>query len=492
MHAFIFYILVLSSISSASLAEATKNLKGFSIDLIHRDSPLSPFYDPSLTTSQLIKNAALRSIARSNRINSLVNENKLPKTITIPDPDLQEYLVIFYIGTPPVERFAIADTGSDLIWVQCTPCKQCVPQDTPLFDPKKSSTFKSVSCDSQPCTLLPKSLRFCGKSGECIYAYIYGDKTVTVGSLGLDFINFGIEGGNNTITFPKFTFGCGYGNNDTGVKAFTKNTGIVGLGAGPLSLVSQLGDEIGHKFSYCLLPLASNSTSKLKFGNEAMIKGKSVVSTPLIIKSSIPTLYYLNLEGISVGKKMVKTSKSQTDGNMVIDSGTRFTILEQRSYNKFITLVKEVLGVEAEQNPPDEFDFCFKHNDSNVDFPNIVFHFTGAKVHLNWRNIFTVFGDNLICMWVSPGSEESEPLQILGNGAQVGFQVEYDLKEEKAQKRRVRIEHLESADVENVSKWNNTRLKQIIVDIAVVHSVLILKHCVRSSFQVELRLVYLH
>lgn len=34
----------------------------------------------------------------------------------------------------------------------------------------------------------------------------------------------------------------------------------------------------------------------------------------------------------------------------------------------------------------------------------------------------------------------------------------------QAQKCRVRLDHLESADAENMSEWNNTRLKRILVD----------------------------
>ena len=34
----------------------------------------------------------------------------------------------------------------------------------------------------------------------------------------------------------------------------------------------------------------------------------------------------------------------------------------------------------------------------------------------------------------------------------------------QAQRCRVRLDHLESADAENLSEWNNTRLKRILVD----------------------------
>ncbi|RDX94586.1 putative aspartic protease, partial [Mucuna pruriens] len=424
------FVLVLYSLSIASFAEATKSVRGLSIDLIHRDSPLSPFYNTSLTPSERIKNAALRTIARSNRVGHLVNAGPLSNTITISDENLAEYLMRFYIGTPPMERFGIADTGSDLIWVQCSPCKKCIPQDNPLFDPRKSSTFKTVPCDSQPCTLLSKNQHACARSGECLYEYHYADKSFTSGKLGVDFINFGSKGGGKVATFHKLTFGCGFYNNETVAEmSMPKNTGLVGLGAGPLSLISQLGDEIGHKFSYCLLPFYSNSTSKLIFGSEAMEKVKRVFSTPLILKPSLPPFYFLNLEGISVGKKKVKTIKRQTEGNMVIDSGTPLTILEQGFYHKLVTLVKEVMGVkETKQKPSNAYHFCFKY-DTDAEFPDFVFHFTGTKVRVNPQNIFDWFGEDLFCMSMHPTSEHGFP--ILGSRVQVGFRVEYDLKRGK-------------------------------------------------------------
>jgi hypothetical protein len=42
------------------------------------------------------------------------------------------------IGTPPVPFVALADTGSDLTWMQCQPCKLCFAQGTPVYDPVAS------------------------------------------------------------------------------------------------------------------------------------------------------------------------------------------------------------------------------------------------------------------------------------------------------------------------------------------------------------------
>ncbi|XP_020207866.1 aspartic proteinase CDR1 [Cajanus cajan] len=419
MCSFILYLLALCSLSIISIVEASKTLGSFNIDLIHRDSSLSPFYNSSMTPSNLLKNAALRSISRSNLVDHLlVDEKESTETIIIPNHG--DYLMKIYIGTPPVERLAIADTGSDLIWVQCAPCQKCFSQDTSLFDPNKSSTFTTVSCNSKPCTLLPSRQRGCGNSGQCEYFYQYGDKSFTKGNLGVDAINF--DGGQG-VKFPKSIFGCGTYNAFT-IDTDGKITGLVGLGAGPLSLVSQLGDQIGNKFSYCLLPFDSPSTSKLIFGEDAIIKGDGVVSTPLITKPSSPTFYFLNLESIVVGQKKVQTG--DTDGNIIIDSGTTLTLLKPTLYNEFETLVKEV--IEEEQNPPSPYNLCFGYKDA-MNFPDIVFQFTGANVSLRPKNMLLKLDTNLFCLAIVPSNQQG--LSIFGNVAQFDFQVEYDLEGKK-------------------------------------------------------------
>ncbi|XP_027343023.1 aspartic proteinase CDR1-like [Abrus precatorius] len=403
--------------------DASNKPNSFSINLIHRDSSMSPLYDSSKTLAELVRNAATRSISRSNRLDFSIdrNESSSPSSSieTIIVPDHGEYLMKFSIGTPAIERLGIFDTGSDLTWVQCSPCKSCFPQDAPLFDPTQSSTYMDVPCESQPCKLIPENQRECGNSRECYYIQQYGENSITIGKLGSDSIIFGSTGGGQSVTLTESIFGCGMYNNFT-FEISSKASGIVGLGAGPLSLVSQIGDQIANKFSYCMVPFTSTSTGKLKFGNQTMVSGNGVVSTPLITKPSLPSYYFLNLEGISIGQKTIQTS--QTDGNMVIDSVPILTHLEQRFYNDFISSVKEAINVESVEDAPSPFDFCLRDG-TNMSVPDFVFHFTGADVVLNKKNMFIPLDNNLVCMTVLP----TTGISIFGNWAQVDFQVEYDL-----------------------------------------------------------------
>ncbi|KAI4354973.1 hypothetical protein L6164_003793 [Bauhinia variegata] len=397
-------------LSTSPSAIAVKPLRGFSIDLIHRDSPLSPFYNSSMTASELIRSAAQRSISRINHFTMALEEDEA-ETIMIPNRG--DYLMKISIGTPPVQTLAVADTGSDLIWVPCLPCGQCDSENA--FDPKKSSSFSVLPCDSNTCNSLPRHA--CGKkSGDCIYLYAYGDQSFTIGNLATESINLGYKMG-HPITLPKAVFGCGHNNQFT---TSDNPTGLVGLGGGPLSLISQLGDLVGHKFTYCLLPFSSSSTSKLKFGSKAIISGDGVVSTPIYSKNP-PSYYYLNLEGITVGQKTVQTGES--GGNIVIDSGTTLTMLETSFYNSVAEGVKEAIGADAVENPPSPFNLCFPYDSASSKVPDFVFHFTGADLTLHGQNLFAV-QDQSLCLLVLP----TDSLSIFGNTAQVNYQVEYDLE----------------------------------------------------------------
>ena len=154
------------------------------------------------------------------------------------------------IGTPSLSYSAILDTGSDLIWTQCKPCKDCYNQSTPIYDPSSSSTYSVILCNNSLCN----NSGFSCSSAQCEYNYAYGDKSFTKGILSYETFTLSSQNVSHIV------FGCG--KNNSGV-LFPEGSGLVGFGRGPLSLVSQLGPSMGNKFSYCLVPFNSSKTSSL-------------------------------------------------------------------------------------------------------------------------------------------------------------------------------------------------------------------------------------
>ncbi|PNX84167.1 aspartic proteinase cdr1-like protein [Trifolium pratense] len=211
-----------------------------------------------------------------------------------------------------------------------------------------------------------------------------------------------------------------------------QSSGIVGLGGGPVSLITQLGSSIGGKFSYCLLPSSfrgSNTTTKLNFGDAAVVSGDGVLSTPIVKKNPI-VFYYLTLESFTVGNKRVKYGTSflgdSEEGNIIIDSGTTLTLLPPDVYSNLESAVLEVVKLDRADSPIQELKLCFTLTSDKYDFPIITAHFQGADVKLLPINTFVAVSDGVVCLAFAP---TQQTLPIFGNIAQQNFLVGYDIQQ---------------------------------------------------------------
>ncbi|XP_021726975.1 aspartic proteinase CDR1-like [Chenopodium quinoa] len=404
----------------------------FSMDLIHRNSPHSPYYDESSMTPQ----ARLRpSVSHGHRIHpSSTYYEKKDSINSNLVPNGGDYLIKIALGTPPVEFLANADTGSDLIWLQCSPCDICIPQKSPLFDPTKSSTFHTIPCNSQSCDH-PDVISGCPSNNTksdglpCIYGVTYGDGTTSVGILATDTLNFPPVDNHvttQTSSYPSSIIGCGIDNYGY---FGNQGDGIVGLGAGPLSLVSQLGPKINYKFSYCLAPQSSGVNSKLNFG--AGVTGPKVVSTPFTTGDHSTYHYHLTLDAITIGDSSVPMDHK----DVVIDSGTTLTYLPPKVYNGVKSAITSAIRLSPMPKPVKGYDLCYETrqslgSDGELNPPDVVFHFEGADVVLKVENSFRVVATKNVvisCLAIVP-TNDMVHTSIFGNIAQVNFEVGYDLQ----------------------------------------------------------------
>ncbi|KAK2996817.1 hypothetical protein RJ639_025675 [Escallonia herrerae] len=380
---------------------------GFTVDLIHRDSPQSPFHSPSHSRLDRINNAVRRSLI-SSQIQAPISAN------------LGSYLMKISIGSPPVTVLGIPDTGSDLTWTQCKPCVQCIDQDTPIFDHLKSGTYKPSVCDSPACKALGPDY-FCHRDA-CVYTMSYYDSSKSIGELASDSFTFGSTSGQE-VTIPNVTFGCGYQN------AFASNrtaSGIIGLGGGELSIIRQLDEHIQGKFSYCLVHALTdpNVTSKMNFGSNAIVSGRGVTTTPLIVKGN----YYLTLEWVSVGDKIIQyeaiNAETGQEGNIIIDSGTTLTSLPPKLYGELESALKEAIGSQGQTAPDPQgvLSLCYK-NGGALKLPIIKFHFTNSSVDLQPSSTFIDVPGDLLCLAMIP----SDGISTFGNLSQMNLLIGYDL-----------------------------------------------------------------
>ncbi|KAH0469486.1 hypothetical protein IEQ34_001044 [Dendrobium chrysotoxum] len=407
---FSFLLLLLLIIIITPLFSTSFTMSGFTIQLIHKDSLLHP--TTNLSTPHLT-----RLLAKASH--SLSRSQALSSTSTILSPVIPhnaDHLMKFSIGTPPVPVLAVMDTGSDLTWLRCLPCSDCLTRSVHLFNPFLSSTYQSLPPYSPKCKQFdPNTSPY---TPTCSYKYFYGDGSFSSGFLSTETFTFESTKG-EPISIPEITFGCGHNNSPSfDAELF----GLAGLGGMSYSLISQLSPETGKRFSYCLSPFQDNtSTSFLSFGDKARVTGKNVVSTPLVAKED-KTFYFVTLEGISVGGRMVD-ARGTGEGNMFIDSGTTVSLIDSDVFEKLGDLITEVVRLAWKMDAGNTFK-CYEARRREV-FPDITFHFAGgADVVLEPLNAFTEPSeDGLVCL----AMQATNGTGIFGNMAQQNLHIGYDI-----------------------------------------------------------------
>ncbi|KAJ4753213.1 Aspartic proteinase nepenthesin-1 [Rhynchospora pubera] len=408
------FILLLLSVCTSNISLSY----GIRTELTHIDAGTK--YTKLELLQRMVQRTKTRARFLASRYTDPTSQVSVPSS-----PSNGEYLINLSIGIPAQPLALTLDTGSDLIWTQCQPCLQCFSQPLPLYDPSNSSTFSDISCDSDLCQSLPHSA--CHK--QCMYAYSYGDGSLTVGSLGSETFTLG------STQIQKVGFGCGFLN--AGI--FRSNeSGIAGFGRGPLSLISQLGYG---KFSYCFTSFGESKSSPVLFGSAADLNnwtsGK-VQSTPLVTNPAVPTLYYLTLTGITVGMTLLEIPKSTFSlkdngtGGVYIDSGTGMTQLAEPAYKQVKLAFLSQMKLPIANSSIDAFDLCFRLPSSSsdkVEVPKFTFHFEDADLELPTENYMAQDPDNsAICLVMGKSLDGST---VIGNFQQQNVHILYDLERSK-------------------------------------------------------------
>ncbi|CAD6270997.1 unnamed protein product [Miscanthus lutarioriparius] len=215
-----------------------------------------------------------------------------------------EYFASVGVGTPPTPALLVMDTGSDVVWLQCAPCRRCYAQSGRVFDPRRSRSYAAVRCGAAPCRGLDAGgAGGCDRRrGTCLYQVAYGDGSVTAGDLATETLSFA-----RGARVPRVAVGCGHDNEGLFVAA----AGLLGLGRGRLSLPTQTARRYGRRFSYCLVgrtsssslnrPSATPRSSTLTFGAGAVPGRASLSFTPMVSNPRMATFYYVRVMGFSVG-----------------------------------------------------------------------------------------------------------------------------------------------------------------------------------------------
>ncbi|KAL5998935.1 Aspartyl protease protein 2 [Asimina triloba] len=334
-----------------------------------------------------------------------------------------EYFTRIGIGTPPRYFFMVLDTGSDIVWTQCAPCRKCYSQADPVFDPSKSRSFGTIACGSPLCRRLDVS--GCGRRRSCLYQVSYGDGSFTVGEFSTETLTF------RGTSVGRVALGCGHDNEGLFVGA----AGLLGLGKGRLAFPSQTGRRFGRKFSYCLVDRTSSTGAKASsmiFGESAV--PRAAIFTPMLVNPKLDTFYYVGMTGISVGGARVPGITESSfrldaagNGGVIVDSGTSVTRLVRPAYEALRDAfragtkgLKTAAGFSL-------FDTCYDLSGLNeVKVPTVVMHFggPGADLSLPAANyLIPVNSDGTFC-FAFAGTTSG--MSIIGNIQQQGFRVVFD------------------------------------------------------------------
>lgn len=346
--------------------------QGSTLQVFHVNSPCSPFRPKTqLSWEDSVLQMQASDKTRLQFLSSLVaGRSVVPIASGRAVTQNPTYIVRVKIGTPAQQLLLALDTSNDAAWIPCTGCVGC---SAATFNSAKSSTFKPLPCGSPQCNQVPNPS--CS-GASCGFNVTYGSSSIAA-TLVKDNITLA------TDSVPGYTFGCV---GKTVGSSFPAQ-GLLGLGRGPLSLLSQSNNLYKSTFSYCLPSYKSISFGgSLRLGPNS--QPKRIKTTTLLKNPRRSSLYYVSLLAIRVGRRVVDIPPSAfalnpTSGaGTVFDSGTVFTILVKPAYVAVRDEVRRRMR-NATVSTLGGFDTCYS---VPISVPTITFMFSGMNVTLPQDN----------------------------------------------------------------------------------------------------------
>lgn len=343
------------------------------------------------------------------------------------------YFVELYVGTPPQKILPVADTGSDLIWVNCNPCENCSS-----FNPNRSSSLSYVPCYSRECYTLSSTVSCIFRPKmACKYTYGYMDNSSTTGPYIHETITL-VSLSGKTLKAKNVLMGCGLdnqGQTDIG------SAGVLGLGQGPNSFAIQTASLYGGKFSYCLGDYLDPATvkSSLVFGDLVQESGHSLLRKPIQYTPFLQgasSFYYVGIEEIAInGEKLpISISVWEMDefgnGGTIIDSGTSLTYLAEEAYETILEALNVAIKYpRATTLSPQQFDLCFNTSGvSELKLPEFSIVLEGGKTFSPPpENYILQIEDDVSCLGLRPITAPSP--SIIGNLLQQNFFIQYNVQQ---------------------------------------------------------------
>ncbi|KAK6928913.1 Xylanase inhibitor, N-terminal [Dillenia turbinata] len=386
------------------------------LKVYHVYSHCSPF-KPSkqLSWEENVLEMAKKDEARLQYLTSLVTgKSVVPVASARQIIQSPTYIVRAKIGTPPQTLLMAMDTSNDVAWI---PCSGCVGCGSTLFNNVKSTSYKSLDCRSPQCKQVPNPT--C-PTGTCSFNMTYGGSSIAA-NLSQDTIALA------TDIVPGYTFGCIQKTSGSSIPP----QGLLGLGRGSLSLLAQTNNLYKSTFSYCLPSFKSpNFSGSLRLGPVG--QPIRIKYTPLLKNPRRSSLYYVNLVGIRVKRRILDIRPSAfafnptTGAGTIFDSGTVFTRLVEPAYTALRDAFRKRVRPNATVSSLGGFDTCY-----NVPIvaPTITFMFTGMNMTLVPDNflIHSSAGSTTCLAMAAAPDNVNSVLNVIANMQQQNNRILFDV-----------------------------------------------------------------
>lgn len=336
------------------------------------------------------------------------------------------YSISVTIGNPPkVFEFDI-DTGSDLTWVQCdAPCNGCTKPADHLYKPRKHIL---VSCDHPSCGAVhfPENPRCETPDDQCDFEVDYADHGSVLGVVVTD--SFSLRLMNGSLVSPHLTFGCAYDLKNPGPYPPPPTAGVLGLGNGKASILSQLQsyDLTRNVVGHCL---SGKGGGFLFLGDDLVPSGIDwmPISADAKLYLSSPAEFLFN--GKPTGIKDLK---------VVFDSGSSYTYFSFRVYEAVLDLVRRGLNGKPLDTVHDKaLPICWKGtkpfksvHDVKKYFSTLTLRFTKTRniqLELQPEAYLIVTEHGNACLGILNGTEAGlDDFNIIGDISMLDKMVVYD------------------------------------------------------------------
>ncbi|TVU51188.1 hypothetical protein EJB05_02597 [Eragrostis curvula] len=340
------------------------------------------------------------------------------------------YYVAMSIGNPARQYFLDVDTGSDLTWLQCdAPCVSCSKVPHPLYRPTKN---KLVPCVDPLCASLHGGLNGrhnCDSAQQqCDYEIRYADQGSSIGVLVND--NFALRLANTSVVRPSLAFGCGYDQQVGSSSEVAPTDGVLGLGTGSISLLSQLKQHgitknvVGH----CL---SSKGGGFLFFGDN-LVPYSHATWAPMA-RSAFRNYYSPGSASLYFGGRSLGVRPME----VVFDSGSSFTYFAAQPYHALVTALRGDLSKTLKEVSDPSLPLCWKGKkpfksvrDVKKEFKSVVLSFSNgnkALMEIPPENYLIVTKYGNACLGILNGSDVGlKDLNIVGDITMQDQMVIYD------------------------------------------------------------------